>query len=71
MTKEENNKTLTELLREAILEVGSFRRIETITKAKVKRQTLMRFVRDEQSLRLDKVELLMEVFGIKCHKQEE
>ncbi len=57
---------MTELLRQAIAESPSFRAIETATG--VKRQSLMKFVRGEQSLRLDKADELAEHFGIESRR---
>ncbi len=57
-------KAMTELLREALADAESFRAIERATG--VKRQSLMKFVRNEQSLRLDMADRLAEYFGITC-----
>jgi len=53
---------MTELLREALKRADSFRAVERATG--VKRQSLMKFARREQSLRLDKADILAEYFGI-------
>ena len=57
---------MTELLRQAIAESDSFRAIETATG--VKRQSLMKFVRGEQSLRLDMADKLAAHFGIESRR---
>ena len=60
---------MTELLREAIAESGlSFKGIERETG--VLRQSLMKFARCEQSLRLDIADKLAEFFGIECRRKE-
>ena len=53
---------MTDLLRTAIAGAESFRAIETATG--VKRQSLMKFARGEQSLRLDLADRLAQHFGI-------
>jgi transcriptional regulator with XRE-family HTH domain len=54
---------MTQLLRQAIAGSGvSFARLERETG--VKRQSLMKFVRGEQSIRLDKADALAAYFGI-------
>jgi len=53
---------MTELLKQAIFESESFLSVEKATG--VKRQSLMKFVRGEQSLRLDMADRLAEHFGI-------
>ena len=58
---------MTELLREAIAESGMpFLTIEQATG--VKRQSLMKFVRGEQSLRLDLADRLAAHFGIESRQ---
>jgi len=57
---------MTDLLRQAIAESPSFRAIETATG--VKRQSLMKFVRGEQSLRLDLADKLAVYFGIESQR---
>ena len=54
--------TMTELLRKALTEAESLRAVERATG--VKRQSMMKFLRGEQSLRLDKADCLAEHFGI-------
>ena len=61
-------KTMTQLLCEAIDEAPSFRGIETATG--IKRQTLMKFVREEQSIRLESADTLAEYFGIECRRKK-
>lgn len=56
--------TMTELLREALAKAESLRAVERATG--VKRQSLMKFVRCEQTLRLDAADKLAEHFGIKA-----
>ena len=57
---------MTELLRQALLQAGSFKAVERATG--VKRQSLMKFARNEQSLRLDKADILAKHFGIECRR---
>ena len=59
--------TMTELLRDAINEAESFRAVERATG--VKRQTTMKFVRGEQSLRLDMADKLAAYFGIESRRE--
>lgn len=59
---------MTELLREAIAEGGmSFKALERETG--VLRQSLMKFARGEQSLRLDKADILAAYFGIELKRK--
>lgn len=58
----ESRPTMTELLRQALAESESLRAVERATG--VKRQSMMKFLRREQSLRLDKADILAEYFGI-------
>jgi plasmid maintenance system antidote protein VapI len=53
---------MTDLLRAALAEAESLRAVERATG--VKRQSLMKFVRGEQTLRLDAADKLAEHFGI-------
>lgn len=55
---------MTELLREALAEAESLSEIERQTG--LKRQALARFMRGEQSLRLDLADTLAEHFGVSC-----
>jgi hypothetical protein len=66
MTNIKGKPTMTYLLRQAISETDSFRAIETATG--VKRQSLMKFVRGEQSLRLDMADTLAAHFCIECRR---
>jgi plasmid maintenance system antidote protein VapI len=66
MTTIKGKPTMTYLLRQAISETDSFRAIETATG--VKRQSLMKFVRGEQSLRLDMADTLAAHFSIECRR---
>jgi plasmid maintenance system antidote protein VapI len=54
--------TMTELLRAALTEAPSLREVERQTG--VKRQSMMKFLRGEQSLRLDIADRLASYFGI-------
>jgi len=58
---------MTEVLRHAILESKSFRAVERATG--VKRQSLMKFARGEQSLRLDMADRLAAYFGIEVKRK--
>lgn len=62
--RQAESKTLTELLREALLESESLRAVERDTG--LKRQSLGKFMHGEQSLRLDMADRLAEYFGIVC-----
>jgi len=60
------NKTMTDVLRDALNDAvsggSSFREVERETG--IVRQSLMPFARGEQTLRLDKADLLAEYFGL-------
>ncbi len=59
---------MTRLLRQAIADSGmSFIGLERETG--ILRQSLMKFVRGEQSLRLDKADKLAAYFGIECRQK--
>ena len=58
---------MTELLREALTGCESFQAVERATG--VKRQSLMKFARGEQSLRLDMADRLAHHFGIECRRK--
>lgn len=61
---------MSDLLREAIPESGkTFSEIERATG--VKRGSLLRFLRGETSLRLDKADALAEYFGIESRRKQE
>ena len=60
---------MTELLREALNQTKSFKAIERETG--VLRQSLMKFARGEQSLRLDKADILAEYFGIDVRRRKD
>jgi hypothetical protein len=65
MTKRKEQPTMTDLLRQSIADSGmSFIGIERETG--ILRQSLMKFVRSEQSLRLDLADKLAAYFGIEC-----
>lgn len=53
---------MTELLRAALAEAPSLREVERETG--VKRQSMMKFLRGEQSLRLDIADRLADYFGV-------
>lgn len=57
---------MTSLLREALTNCESLSAVERATG--VKRQSMMKFVRGEQSLRLDMADRLAEHFGIECRR---
>jgi plasmid maintenance system antidote protein VapI len=59
-------KTMTDLLRKALAEVESLRVVERATG--VPNPSLSRFVRGEQSLRLDLADKLAAYFGIECRR---
>lgn len=58
---------MTELLRAALREAPSLNRVEQDTG--LKRQALSKFVRGEQSLRLDLADKLAAYFGIESHRK--
>ncbi len=60
--------TMTELLRAALNQAESFNSVERNTG--VTRQSLMKFARGEQSLRLDKADILAEYFGIEVRRKD-
>lgn len=67
MAKHKAKKTMTALLKQAIADSGmTFLGIEQETG--ILRQSLMKFVRGEQSLRLDMADRLAEFFGIECRR---
>jgi plasmid maintenance system antidote protein VapI len=67
--KPRNYKTMTEALRAAIAESElSFQALERETG--VKRQSMMRFVDGEQSLRLDVADKLAAYFGLEIVKRK-
>jgi plasmid maintenance system antidote protein VapI len=66
MGKRKSVPTMTELLRAALAEVPSLRAVERATG--VLRQSLMKFVRGEQTLRLDAADRLAEHFGIESKR---
>ena len=57
---------MTDLLRKELAEAESLRAVERATG--VKRQSMMKFIRSEQSLRLDMADRLAEHFGIESRK---
>jgi len=58
---------MTDLLREALTRSASLRAVERATG--VKRQSLMKFARGRQSLRLDKADALAAHFRIECRRK--
>jgi len=58
---------MTDLLRQALTRSDSLRAVERATG--VKRQSLMKFARGQQSLRLDKADVLAAHFGIECRRK--
>ena len=65
MAQNKTPKTMTEILRQAIADSGmTFIGIERETG--ITRQSLMKFARGEQSLRLDLADRLAAYFGIEC-----
>ena len=59
--------TATEIIRQAIADSGlTFAELER--QSGVKRQSLMKFARDEQSLRLDMVDKLLPCLGLRMKK---
>jgi len=63
--KRKRNPTMTELLRKALQDCDSLNAVEKATG--VKRQSLAKFMRGEQSIRLENADLLAGHFGIQCH----
>jgi len=62
MSARKQPKTMTDLLRDALAEAPSLRGVERATG--VKHQSMMKFLRREQSLRLDMADRLAAHFGI-------
>jgi len=60
------NVTMTDLLREALAQCESLSAVERATG--LKRQSLMKFLRGEQSLRLNLADKLAEHFEIECRR---
>jgi len=60
------HKTMTELLRAALAEAESIRGVERATG--VKNPSMVRFLRGDQSLRLDMADRLAAHFGIECRR---
>lgn len=57
---------MSDLLRESLTNAESLRAVERTTG--VKRQSMMKFIRGEQSLRLDLADRLAEHFGIESRR---
>lgn len=69
MSRKKKPKTISETLREAIRKSDlSLYRISTDTG--IIRSSLIRFLRGDQSLRLDKADLLAEYFGLEVIKRK-
>ena len=66
MAKAKKRETMTRLLRQALLESDSLNAIQRATG--LKRQALAKFMRGEQSLRLDLADKLASYFGIEIRK---
>jgi len=64
MARRSRTKSMTELLRKAVAEAESLSEIERASG--LKRQALAKFMRGEQSLRLDLADTLAEYFGVRC-----
>ncbi len=60
--------TLTQMLQEALGKAESIRLVSR--EAGVHHASLLRFLRGERTLRLDKAEALMNYFGIRVHRDE-
>ena len=68
MANRRKRMTMTAALRQAIAESElSFHELERQTG--IKRQSLMKFAREETSLRLDKADTLAEYFGLEIRKR--
>lgn len=67
MKTPETKSTMTELLRDALDKAESLRAVERATG--VKRQSMMKFLRGEQSLRLDLADKLAAHFEIVSHRE--
>ncbi|HOD52570.1 MAG TPA: helix-turn-helix transcriptional regulator [Candidatus Hydrogenedentes bacterium] len=68
MRRQDKHGNMSEMLREALEAAPSLRAVERATG--VKRQSLAKFMRQEQSLRLDMADRVAEYFGIVCMKKE-
>ncbi len=66
--KPEQATTLTQMLQESLQKVDSIRLVAR--EAGVHHASLLRFLRGERTLRLDKAEALMDYFGIRVHRDE-
>ena len=67
MATPKTTSTMTDLLRKALTEAESLRAVERDTG--VKRQSMMKFLRGEQSLRLDLADKLAAHFEIVSYRQ--
>lgn len=67
MPRSNRNKTMTELLREALAEVESLRAVAR--DAGLDQAALSRFAKGKQSLRLDLADKLAAYFGIECTRK--
>ena len=69
MKKKQNSQAITEALKQSIANTNvSLREIER--KTGVKHQSIMKFIRGEQSLRLDLADRLAAYFGLKVVKKK-
>lgn len=66
--KSKQATTLTQMLQESLLRADSIRLVAR--EAGVHHASLLRFLRGERTLRLDKAEALMDYFGIRVHRDE-
>lgn len=60
--------SLTQILQESLRKVDSIRLVAR--EAGVHHASLLRFLRGERTLRLDKAEALMDYFGIRVHRDQ-
>jgi plasmid maintenance system antidote protein VapI len=69
MNERQHGAPITALLRQSIVESGvSYNALQKATG--VTRASIMRFVRGDQSIRLDMADRLAEYFGLELRKQE-
>lgn len=68
MRKDSKSRSMTQLLREALIKAQSLSEVERATG--LKRQALAKFMRGEQSLRLDLADILAKYFGIESRAKE-
>lgn len=68
MPRKGTKPTMTKLLRKALAEAESLNAVANTTG--VQKASLIRFLRAEQSLRLDMAEKLAAYFGVECQRRE-